>query len=84
VAARVPKPLLLSPTAYLRRAALYRGLLGGDRKWLGVGAMVWGPRLLRRAFGKHPTFVASEVMRVGDVIRLESLPPQSRKQRKRG
>ena len=36
-----------SPTAALRRNALYKGLFGGSRGWLAVGAVVWGPRLMK-------------------------------------
>jgi hypothetical protein len=63
----------LSPVAALRRNALYKGLLGGSRGWLAVGAAVWGPRLLKRALGRHEEVVATEVLKPGQAIRIEAL-----------
>jgi len=34
-------PKLLRPSVLLRRRALYAGLLGGNRFWMGVGAVMW-------------------------------------------
>jgi hypothetical protein len=76
------RPSLLSPTAYLRRGAMYKGVLGGSRGWLAVGALVWGPRLVKKAIGKNEEIVTTEVMRPGDVLRLETIPQQTRKQRR--
>ena len=73
---------LLSPTALLRRSALYKGFFGGSRGWMAVGVALWGPRLLRKYFGKHPEFVTTEKLRAGQIVRLESIAPPTRKQRK--
>lgn len=37
--------------SYLRRQAMVRGLLGGQRGWLVVGVAAWSIRLLGRALG---------------------------------
>ena len=73
---------LLSPTALLRRNALYKGAFGGSRGWMAVGVLVWGPRLFRKVFGKHPQIIATEKLTAGQFLRLESIAPPTRKQRK--
>ena len=73
---------LLSPTALLRRSALYKGFFGGSRGWMAIGVVLWGPRLARKYFGKHPEIVAIERLRAGQFVRLESIAPPTRKQRK--
>jgi hypothetical protein len=37
--------------AYLRRKALYSGLLGGQRRWLIWGGAAWAIHFVRRLFG---------------------------------
>jgi len=73
---------LLSPTALLRRNALYKGVLGGSRGWMAVGVVLWGPRLARKYFGKQEEVIAIEKLTAGQAIRLESIAPPTRKQRK--
>ncbi len=73
---------LLSPTALLRRSALYKGVLGGNRGWMAVGAVLWGPRLMRRMFGKQEEVVAVERLTAGQFVRLESIKPPTRRERK--
>ena len=73
---------LLSPTALLRRNAVYKGFFGGSRGWMAVGAMLWDPRLFRRAFGKHEEVVAVERLTGGQFVRLESIRPPTRSERK--
>ncbi|MEP7202558.1 MAG: hypothetical protein ABI894_08115 [Ilumatobacteraceae bacterium] len=72
----------LSPIAAFRRNALYKGLLGGSRGWLAVGAFVWGPRLLKRLLGRTEQFVAKEVLKPGQTICIAAIEPQSRAQRR--
>lgn len=76
------RPRLLSPTAFLRRGALYKGLLGGSRGWLAVGAVVWGPKLFSRFFGKTEEVIATEKLTAGQFVRLESIRPPTRRERK--
>jgi len=73
---------LLSPTALLRRNALYKGVLGGSRGWMAVGVVLWGPRLARKYFGKQEEVIAIEKLTAGQAIRLESIAPPTRKQRR--
>jgi hypothetical protein len=82
MASRRRRPSLLSPTAYLRRGALYKGVFGGSRGWLAVGAVVWGPRLVRKAMGRNEEVVTTEVLRPGDVVCLRTIPQDTREQRR--
>ena len=76
------KTRLLSPAAALRRGALYKGLLGGRRGWMAVGAVVWGPRLMKKALGRTERIVATEVLEPGHAIRLEVIEPPTRGERR--
>jgi len=73
---------LLSPTALLRRSALYKGFFGGSRGWMAVGVVLWAPRLARKYFGKDEEVLAIEKLTAGQFVRVESLTPPTRKQRK--
>ena len=66
---------LLSPTVALRRNAVYKGLLGGSRLWMAVGAIVWAPRFYKRVMGRVPEFVAREVLEPGQTVCIEAIPP---------
>jgi hypothetical protein len=72
-----------TPIAVLRRKALYKGLVGGSRGWLAVGAFVWLPMLLKKALGRTEQLVAKEVLKPGQTLCIEAIEPQSRAQRKR-
>ena len=80
--ARRPKSAL-NPFELARRNALYKGLLGGNRTWLVVGAFVWGPRLLKRLMGRNEEIVATEKLTPGMSIRITPLPQRTRADRKR-
>ena len=69
---------LLSPTVALRRNAIYKGLLGGQRGWLAIGAVVWTPRLLKRALGRTEQVVATERLEPGQVLRIEAIKRPTR------
>jgi hypothetical protein len=72
----------VSPWAYARRAAVYKGFIRGRRGWLVVGLVLWTPRIVKRVLGRHPELVATEVLQPGQFVRLESIPPLSRRERK--
>lgn len=74
---------LLSPIAYARRAGIYRGLLGGNRRWLIIGGTVIVAGRLRRMFGKQPEVVTIEQLKPGQPIRLEAIAAPLRRQRRR-
>lgn len=64
---------LLSPTVALRRNAIYKGLLGGQRGWMVLGAVVWAPRLLKKALGRTEQVVATERLEPGQALRIEAI-----------
>jgi hypothetical protein len=66
---------ILSPTVALRRNAIFKGLLGGSRGWMAVGAIVWAPRFYKRVMGRVPEFVAKEVLQPGQTVCIEAIPP---------
>jgi hypothetical protein len=78
----VALPRLLKPSVLLRRNALYRGLLGGSRGWMAVGAVMFGTRLLRRIAGKHDEVLAVDKLKPGQAIRVDAIPPASRRGRR--
>jgi hypothetical protein len=78
----MPIPRLLKPSVLLRRNALYRGLLGGSRGWLGVGALMVGWRALRKLAGKQPEVLTVEKLQPGQGVRIDAIPPGSRRQRR--
>ncbi len=73
---------MLSPFALARHNAIYKGVLGGDRKWMYIGGAVWGVRSLRKALGKNEQIVALEKMEPGQWMSLRTIPPTTRKQRR--
>jgi hypothetical protein len=80
----VARRRLLSPTRILRRKALYKGFLGGGRGWMAVGAALWGPRLVKKAFGRSEQIVATEVLKPGQGVHLNTIKPLTRRQRRAG
>jgi hypothetical protein len=81
--ARTRRPSLLSPFAYARRAGVYKGLLGGDRRWLIVGGTVIVLGRIRRLLGRQPEIVTIEKLEPGHPLRLEAIRPPSRRERRR-
>jgi hypothetical protein len=68
--------------AALRRGALTKGLLGGRRSWMVIGAFVWAPRLLKRLLGQDQKVVATEVLEPGQAVRIEAIRPTTRSERR--
>ena len=73
---------VLSPTAALRRNALYKGLFGGQRGWMAVGVVVWGPRLLKKALGRSEQVIATERLEPGQALRIEAIEAPTRSDRR--
>jgi hypothetical protein len=73
----------LNPLTLARHNALYKGLLGGNRTWLVIGAVVWAPRLMKRLLGKNEEIVATEKLLPGSSIRITALPQRTKADRKR-
>jgi hypothetical protein len=73
----------LSISRSARRLGWYRGVLGGSRGWLAVGAVFWAGRFARKAFGKNPETAAIEVLKPGQTVVITALPPGSSRKLKR-
>ena len=59
---------------FLLRAGLLRGLLGGSRGWLAVGAAAAGLGALKRAVAKEPEVVFQEELAPGQALVISHLP----------
>lgn len=82
--ARAPsrRPYILSPIAQARRQFVVKGVLGGNRRWLLIGGVVYAGYFVRRMFGKNTEVVLIEKLVPGQPIRLEAIPAPSRRQRR--
>lgn len=74
--------MLLSPLSMLKRKAIRRGLLGGSTGWMFVGALIYLPRLARKAFGRPERVVATERLKPGEFVRVDAVQPPTRSQRR--
>ncbi|MCU1396979.1 MAG: hypothetical protein JWN62_88 [Acidimicrobiales bacterium] len=74
------RPSYLSPFALARRNGIYKGVVGGDRKWMVIGGVVWGARLLRKAAGKSEQFVTLEKLEPGQWMSLRTISAKEQKQ----
>ena len=52
----------------VRRRAVARGVLGGNRLWLAVAVAIYGRRLVKRLFGNRPKTVYSERLEPGQAL----------------
>lgn len=67
------------PLGYVRRQAIRRGVMGGSRAWLILGAVAWGFRLFRRvASTRRLRAVLTEELRPGESVLITHLPDESR------
>ena len=80
--ARRRRPSILSLSALARRNGIYKGLLGGDRRWLAIGGVFWGVRVMKRALAKTEEFVTIEKLQPGQWLSLQAIPTPTRQERK--
>jgi hypothetical protein len=73
---------VLSPTATLRRRALVKGFLGGNKTWMAVGALVWTPVLMRKVFGRNVEILSTEILEPGQAVRIEAIRPPTKGERR--
>jgi hypothetical protein len=70
--------------AFLRARALNRGLLGGSRTWVGVGALVWTVRLFQWLNRPETTVIYRERLDAGQAVEIRHVPaPPTRRERKK-
>lgn len=67
---------LLHPASFVRRAAVSRGLLGGERLWRVVFAVIYGRKLLRRLMRSEPQTFATAKLKPGQFVRIEAIDPR--------
>jgi len=75
-------PGLFSPWPVLRRDAIVKGLVGGNRLWMALGALVWGPVLMRKVFGRNVEIVSMDVLKPGQALRIEALRAPTKAERR--
>ncbi len=78
-----PRRRFWSPFLLVRRRALTRGVLGNDTFWRAVAVVVFGKSLLKRAFKGSEEIVTTERLEPGQVMVLRTIPPVSRRARRR-
>ncbi len=61
--------------AFLRTRALNRGLLGGSRMWVGVGALVWTIRLFQWLTRAETTVIYRDKLDPGQAVVIRHQPP---------
>ena len=76
------KTSLLSPTAMLRHNALAKGVFGGRRGWMVVGAFLWDPRLIKRFMGRQEEVLTTERLKPGQTVTITAIRPLTRAERK--
>lgn len=75
---------LLRPVRLIKRRALLKGLLGGDRTWLVLGIIVWLGGKIRSLFGGgEPVAVYTEEIGSGERFVLAHVDAPTKKRRKR-
>ena len=55
---------------WLRNRSLTRGVLGGHRFWLIIGAVVWGLRAIKWAWPKEESVVYRTVLQPGETLEI--------------
>ncbi|MEX0847853.1 MAG: hypothetical protein WD023_08735 [Ilumatobacteraceae bacterium] len=73
---------LISPAIIVRRNALQKGVLGGNRVWLAVFAGLWLKRFISRNTSKQSELVSVERLTKGQFVSVRSIAPPSRRQRR--
>jgi hypothetical protein len=69
--------------AHLRRLGLTKGLLGGSRPWLVLGALAWGLRAAQWALRRPTDIVFDEPLLPGERLLITHGQPPSRRRRSR-
>lgn len=55
---------------YLRRTALSKGVLRGNRLWMAIGFVVWGLRAIQWAWPKEESVVYRTVLQPGETLEI--------------
>ena len=76
-------PRALRPAVLIRRQALHKGILGPSMLWKVIAVIVFGKRTLKKMFGKNEQILGTEKLVGGQFVRIESIKPTTRRDRKR-
>jgi hypothetical protein len=63
---------------YVRRTAVAKGVLGGNRMWMAVAVVIYGRRLLRRVAGRVSETVYCEELAPGETLVISHQPDEVR------
>lgn len=55
---------------FLRRTALRKGILRGNRLWMVIGFLVWGLRAIQWAWPKEESVVYRTVLQPGETLEI--------------
>jgi hypothetical protein len=72
----------LSPSMLVRSRAISRGIFGPSRFWRVVAVVMFGRRFLKRLFGKNADYLATEKLTAGQLVQIEAIAPQNRRERR--
>jgi hypothetical protein len=50
---------------------------------LAIGAVLWAPRVVKRLLGRNEEVLATETLKPGQGIVLQTIPPVTRRQKRR-
>jgi hypothetical protein len=75
-------PRAFRPAVLIRRQALYKGVFGPSTLWKVIAAIVFGKSTLKKLFGKNVQILGTEKLVGGQFVRIESIKPTTRRDRK--
>jgi len=82
VARAARRQRIISPIRLARRAGFYRGLLGGNRGWMAVGALLWVGRTAKRTLGRSEQRVSFDRLEPGQGLEIRTIVPPTRAERR--
>jgi len=76
-------PRLVRPSVFVRRQAMYKGVLGNSWFWRVIAGFVFGRSLLKRVFGRQPEHLGRVELRPDRAMMIQTITPLSRRERRR-
>lgn len=66
---------------FLRRMGWYRGVMGGNRGWMGVFAALFLANRVGKFFAKEPEVAATEKLLPGQSVVISAIVPEKKRKR---
>lgn len=66
----------------LKRNAMRKGVLGGNKSWMVLFVFLYTPSLMRRVFGRTEVLLAREELKPGQFVRVQALGELPKAERK--